>query len=238
LVVVDHDIRSDVLLKNGLDQTHILIISHTTTVVDFGTDVVQYLVWHFVEILNEDLKLAPGDHQVFVGEGIGDIPADGSEFTSVLYDSVEETESKEKLFVRYGLGASSERIFIERLVCSKYVLLQTGRGFKGHLYRILEDRHWESSRWHTGEPQAEVSVLGIIDGFNYLLQFWHPRHGQMAVHQKYPSTASQVVINHHCSLGTLSTTERDLINLFLHVHFFSKSHEISDRVGTSAEHEN
>lgn len=194
-------------MENGLNQAHIFIISHTTTVVDFGADVVQYLVRHFVEVFNEDLKLTTGHHQIFVCEGVGNVPADGSEFTSVLNDSVEEAEPEEKLLVRLGLGASSERIVIERFVGTKYVLLKTGWGFESHLYRILKNRNWESGRWHTGEPKAEVSVLGVIDGFNDLLQFWHPRHGQMAVHQQYPSTTSQVVINHNCSLGTLSTTE-------------------------------
>jgi hypothetical protein len=36
---------------------------------------------------------------------------------------VEEAEPEEKLLVRLGLGASSERIVIERFVGSKYVLL-------------------------------------------------------------------------------------------------------------------
>jgi len=116
-------------MQDGLNQAYIFIVSHTTTIVDFCTDVVQHLIWHFVEVLNEDLKLATRHHQIFVGEGVGNVPADGSKFTSVLNDSVEEAESEKKLLVRLGLSATSEHIFIKCFVASKYVLLQAGWGF-------------------------------------------------------------------------------------------------------------
>ena len=73
--------------------------------------------------VEEDLELSLANIEVFHCESVGNVPADGSEFTSVLNDSVEEAEPEEKLLVRLGLGASSERIVIERFVGTKYVLL-------------------------------------------------------------------------------------------------------------------
>jgi hypothetical protein len=80
-------------------------------------------------------------------------------------------------------------------------------------------------------------MLGIVNRLDDLFKLGHPRNSQMAIHEEYPSTAHQVVINHDMGFGALATTQRNLIALLGHVHFFSETQEIGNWIGTSRQHE-
>lgn len=75
-------------------------------------------------------------------------------------------------------------------------------------------------------------MLGVIDLLNDSLKFRHPGDGQMTVHEKYPATTSQVVVDHLGGFGTLTSTKRDLLALLCHVRVFSESFETGDGIGT------
>ena len=93
IVVLEHSLIH-VALQNNLDQADILVIRHTTTVVDLCADVVKHLVRNFIISLDENFELTAGNVEIFVGERVGDVPADGTELSAVLDDGVEESESE------------------------------------------------------------------------------------------------------------------------------------------------
>jgi len=124
--------------KNSDDQTRVLIIGDSTTIVDFSTDVVQCFEWNLLIGLNESLQLASADNEVFISECIGDIPADGSELSAVLHNSVEESKAEQKLFIGLGLGAFFEVLDIKCLIGSQNILSESTRWFQSHFDRVLE----------------------------------------------------------------------------------------------------
>ena len=107
-VSLDEDVAVDVAPQDGLNQTDILLLCDSATVVDLGSEHVEHLVGYLVVCFHELLQLASADDQIFVGEGVGDIPADGTELSSVLDDGVEEAEAEEDLLVDLWLGALFE----------------------------------------------------------------------------------------------------------------------------------
>jgi len=115
----------DVALQDGPYQANILLLGDSSTVVDLGTKHVKHFVRHVVVGLNEFLQLSSTDDQVFISEGVGDIPADGAELTTILNDSVEETESKEELLVLVRFCTFLKFFRCECLIGLKYVRPKT-----------------------------------------------------------------------------------------------------------------
>jgi len=82
----------DISTENCNDKSGVLIISDSASVVNFSTNVVQGLIWNQFICLNESLELSSAHNKVFISERIWDVPADGSELSSILHNSVEEGE--------------------------------------------------------------------------------------------------------------------------------------------------
>lgn len=108
LVAFNQDFRVDIALKNSANQTNILDLSHTTSVVDLGTEHVKHFVGNFIVRFNELLQLTSADNQILIREGVWDIPANRTELSSVLNNGVEEAEAEENLLVDLWLGALLE----------------------------------------------------------------------------------------------------------------------------------
>ena len=108
--------------KNGDDQTRVLIVGDSATIVDLSTDIVQSLEWNYLVRLNESLQLASAHNEILICEGIGDVPADGSELSAVLHDGMEESEAEQKLLVGLRLGALLEVLDVQGLIGSQDVL--------------------------------------------------------------------------------------------------------------------
>lgn len=98
----------DVALEDRLDQSDILALRDSSTVVDLSAEHVQHFIRDIIVSLDELLELSSGHDQVFVGEGVWDVPADRTELSSILDNSMEEAESEEKLLVDFWLGALFE----------------------------------------------------------------------------------------------------------------------------------
>ena len=92
---IDEDIRSHVEMQNGFDQCHILVICDSTTVVNLSTKVIQDLIRDLLIFIEQHFQLSLADCEIFHGEFVRDIPANCTEFPSVLDDGMEETETKE-----------------------------------------------------------------------------------------------------------------------------------------------
>ena len=122
-MALSQDVLVDITLKNGLDQSDILFLRHTATVIDLSAKHVQHLERHFIISLNKLKKLASAHFQVLIRKGVWDIPADGAELSPVLDDSVEETETEQKLFKDFRLRALVKLFRREGLVGLKNVRL-------------------------------------------------------------------------------------------------------------------
>jgi len=94
--------------KNSDNQAGVFVICDSSTIVDFSTNVVQCLEWNLLISFDESLKLASADNEIFISKSIRNIPADGSELSAILYNSMEESEAEQKLLIRLGLGALFE----------------------------------------------------------------------------------------------------------------------------------
>jgi len=69
--------------------------------------------------------LSSANIEVFVCECIGDVPADRSELSSVLNNSVEERECEQQLFEIAWLAAIIQSRVIETFVVLQQILTQT-----------------------------------------------------------------------------------------------------------------
>lgn len=114
--ILEH-IGIKITAQNGLDESDIDVVSDSTTVVDFGANLVEYLVWDFFVVLDEDLQLFATNIQVFIGERVQDVPANWSELSAILHDGMEEAQSKEEFLEVLWLCASLELFFSHCLVC-------------------------------------------------------------------------------------------------------------------------
>jgi len=112
-------------LKNGLDKTHVLVISDTTTVVDFSSKNNQHLEWNGLVHISEDLELTSADIEVLIGEGVWNVPADSTELTSILHNSVEEGKGEDELLELVWLARVVQLLVIERLISLQDVRLET-----------------------------------------------------------------------------------------------------------------
>jgi hypothetical protein len=124
--------------KNCDDQTRVFIICDSSTIVDLSTNVVECLEWDLLICFNESLELASADDEIFICESIGNIPADGSELSAILDNSMEESEAEQKLLVGLGLGALIEVLDIESLICSQDILSESTGWLKGHFNGVLQ----------------------------------------------------------------------------------------------------
>jgi len=188
LVTIFKNLRTHVGSENARNKVLIVSISYTATIVDFGTDIVKYLEGYKVIRLDENLELAAGYSEFFKHECVLDIPANRSELTSVLYNSVEEYETPEKFLEDFRLIAALKVFVINTSISTEAVKFETRWGFKSHLDGVLEYRHRETFIRHGGEPEAEISMLGVIQILNDTFKSGHEGGSQMTVHKEYPSS--------------------------------------------------
>jgi len=85
-----------------------LHLRHTTTIVDLRAKHVEHLVRYVIVSLYKLLQLASANDQIFIGEGVWDVPADRTELSPILDDGVEEAESKEDFLIDLWLRAFLE----------------------------------------------------------------------------------------------------------------------------------
>jgi hypothetical protein len=114
--VVSEDFRHEVATDNAEDESSINVISHTASVVNLSDQEVKHLEWHFIEVIEENLKLLFAHTVIFVGEGVRDVPADTTELSSILHDSVEEAKGEEHLLVGGRFAAAVKISIIDILV--------------------------------------------------------------------------------------------------------------------------
>lgn len=231
-MALSKDVLVDVALKNGLDESDVLLLRDTSTVVDLGTKHVEYFIRDVVVGLDKLLKLATTDEQVFISERIGNVPANRTELSSILDDSMEEAESKEHLLVNFWLCAFIEILCCQSVISLKDVRPETRGRFKSHLDGVLQDGHREVRVWHTSQPKTEVTMLCVVNLLDDGLKFRHPRDCQMTVHEKDPSTASQVGCDHLSGFRTLTSSEGNLFTLLGHIGIFSEAFPTGDRIRT------
>lgn len=97
-VVVREDPLIEVVLKQDLDQDSVICISHTTSIVALGGEILESIERRLVRILVQvDLELSHGDTKIGLVELVADVPAQRSIETPLLNDSMEEGESKDEL---------------------------------------------------------------------------------------------------------------------------------------------
>ena len=97
-VGVVKDFLSVVVFKNSHHESSVFVVSHTTSIVTFSSQILQGIEWSLVWILiDENSELSDTDSQVTLIELIGNVPSERSELSSFLNHCVIEAQSKHKL---------------------------------------------------------------------------------------------------------------------------------------------
>ena len=120
-MALNEDVRVDVTLENSANQADILGLSYTTTIVDLGAKHVEYFVRHIIIGFHELLQLASAHNEIFIGEGVWDIPANWTELSSVLHNGVEEAEAEEDFLINLRLRALFELFLSQGFIGLQHV---------------------------------------------------------------------------------------------------------------------
>jgi len=96
LVIFSHSFWFDVLGENGLQETFILIIGDTTTVIDYTTKIVDDVKWNLFAVIQDWDQLFQTCVQILISEWILFVPTNGTEFSSIQDNGMEEAETKDK----------------------------------------------------------------------------------------------------------------------------------------------
>lgn len=114
--VVRQNSRLHVTTNNLENKSSINRISYTSSIVNFSDQEDQHLERYFLKSVQEDLKLSLADSVIFLCEGIRNVPTNTTELSSILHDSMEETESKQELFVSFGFLATVQVSIVDVLI--------------------------------------------------------------------------------------------------------------------------
>ncbi len=114
----------NVHFNNRRDQPHILVIRHSTAVVDLRPEEVQNFIWDYIVLIEQHLQLLPTHSQILIRKLIRNIPTNGAKFTPVLYNSVEEAKSEQQFLVLLWLFALVHLLLVHVLVCPQKVIPQ------------------------------------------------------------------------------------------------------------------
>ena len=115
----------DVDLDDGGDKPNVLVVGDPAAVVDLGAQEVEHLVGNLLVFVEEHLQLLLADHEVLVGEFVGDVPADRPELPPVLDDCMEEAEPEQQFLEFFWLFALVQLPLVEILVSPQQVVPQT-----------------------------------------------------------------------------------------------------------------
>lgn len=133
---------------DSCDETYILVISDSTSIVDLRSQEVQNLIRDFLIFVQKHAKLLLAHHQILIGKLVSDVPADGTKFTTVLHDGVEKTEAEQQFLEFLCFFALVELLFIHVFVCTKQVVSETLGRLQRHLNTVLKDGNGERFSWH------------------------------------------------------------------------------------------
>jgi hypothetical protein len=112
------DSFSDVSTQNGLNESDILVISDSASIVYLSSKVIKNLERNDFIVIEESLQLLLADIKVFKCECICDVPTNGTELSSVLNNSMEEGESEHKSFIFFRLVAVVQHFVIKHIISS------------------------------------------------------------------------------------------------------------------------
>ena len=80
------------------------VICDPSSIVALSGEVSDGVIRHFIILIDEHLELPDTDAKVRLIEAIGYVPTKGTELTTLLHQSVEETKTKQQLFPNLQRG--------------------------------------------------------------------------------------------------------------------------------------
>lgn len=130
MVLAVNHISVEVVGQVELNQTLILGISDSSSIVSLSHHVVESFIRHFLELIQEEHQLLLGDTQVRHSEGVLDVPAEGSELSTLQDKGIEEAETVEQTLECLRLLALVE------LLVSDVVLISTDQVVSDSIRRL------------------------------------------------------------------------------------------------------
>lgn len=117
------------------------------------------------------------------------------------------------------------------------VLLQTLRGFHGHLNTVLQDRDREKIARHARQPEPEIRIyLRGVEIVHVRLQLRHIGLRQVTVLQHHPGTVLQALIDGFVRLRTLTLSQSQQDDPLPRVQLVGQLQKTRHRVRSHREH--
>lgn len=115
LVRFSEGFGTDIRANDLFDQDFVLIVGDTAAIVDIGPQVLNDFERNMVIFIQEYLQLTFANHEIFVGEVVGNIPADRAKFAAFLNDGMEEAKAEEQFLEGFRILAIIEFFVIQVL---------------------------------------------------------------------------------------------------------------------------
>jgi len=182
MVLIVDNIDVEVIGKMEFDETLILSISDSSSVVSLSHHIVQGFIRHLGEFVKEEHELLLGDTQVGHSERVLNVPSEGTELSTLQDQGVEEAETVEEALESLRLLTLIElSVGDVILVSTDQVISHSIWRLKGSLDGVLYDSHRELVRGEGGKPETETTVLIRLGVINNTIENRHERRSQMAI---------------------------------------------------------
>jgi hypothetical protein len=145
------------VLKNKADGEPVIWISDSASIVCFGNHVSESFPRDAFIMVQEHLKLSLRNGQIGVTELVRDVPAKGSELSSLQKDCVEEAKSPHERLVSCWFGAVFKITGVDTQIGSQNVTLKTLWRFNGGFDTVLKNGDGELVTRHRGQPDSEIA---------------------------------------------------------------------------------
>jgi hypothetical protein len=236
VVLVVDDLQVEVVGEMKLDQTLILGISDSTSIVSFRHHIVEGFIRHRWEFVQEEHELLLGDTEIRHSERVLDIPSEGSELSTLKDKGVEEAETVEQAFESLGLLALVE-LFVGDviLVGTDQIVSHSIWRLKGGLDGVLHDSHRELIGGQGSQPETEATVFIVLGVIDNTIENRHKGRSQMAILEHDPSAVDLGLLDSLNSDSTLTTTKRKGVHFLLELGL--NFHDINHGISTSREHD-
>lgn len=186
--LIGENILVEVVVEEGGDESSILIICDSASVVTFSRQILQSSKGYFGPLIQEHFELSNRDSQIRLIELVPDVPPERAILPSFLDDSMEECQGvNQSLKVRWLYDIPFEELLVGdgvSQVRTCQIGLQSFWGLVGHLHSVLENSCGEFIRGVRGQPQSKFRVKNCwvrVELLAYFLKDWHPGYCQMTV---------------------------------------------------------
>ena len=158
------------LTQNDRNQSSVSWISNSTSVISLCDLVVQKLPGNLLELRNHFVHLLLRNYQIHLWKLVQNIPTQRSKLSSLLNQSMEETQSKQQSLKFLTSSVAFKELSWVTSISSQNVCFDSSWWFGCHFLTSLKKSHRESICWHWCQPKSEFARFDFLQFSFDLLQ--------------------------------------------------------------------